>query len=358
MDFEHYYHAYLGTNSLRRSKGIYHVSIRKSDLHMEVKHTAPAWNGDYLTIAPNGKTLYAAYEVIWFQGRPGSGAGAYRIGEDGALELLGTRPTDGQMACFCSMGQGGGRLLVASYMSGTVTVLPVNADGSLGEDASVIRQPKRPGSHYPSVHSVYGTPDGRYIFSTNVGLDRVFLHRWEDSGLAQHFELPVEGRPRQAAFSPDGTKIYVSTESGGEVFVLDYDGARAEPLRLLQRISTVRPGWTGHAETAGIKLSPDGSMLVVTNRNADHNNLAVFSVGKDGLLSFTCHTPVQGVFPRDLDFTPDGNYLLVGLQFSDNLELFQVDREHGALISRRSDFQIPCCSGVVFHRGGGGHDGS
>lgn len=354
MDQTSCYHAYVGTNSLRDSRGIYHITIRKSDLAFAVEHTCPAVNGDYLWIAPDQNTLYAAYEVIYFQDRPAAGVGAYRIYPDGALSLLNTRCVSGQMACYCSADHAGRRLLTSTYMSGTVNVTELREDGSLGDQNQVIRQPVRPGFHWPSVHSVYETPDGRYLLSTNVGLDRVFLHRLEEGRWVQHYELPVSGRPRQAAFAPDGRFVYVSTESGGEVYVLAYEPESPEPLRTVQIVSTTRPGWSGHAETAGIKLSPDGAMLVVSNRAMELNNLAVFAVDPiQGTLSFSGHVPVHGVFPRDFDFTPDGRYVLVGLQFSDTLELFETDPEGCTLISRRRDLPLPCCSCIKFLPEGG-----
>ena len=349
-------HAYLGTNSMRGSQGIYHISMDKETLDLRVEDSCPAKNGDYLWISPDRRTLYAAYELIYFQGRPTGGAAAYRIGPNGSLTFLNARNTDGQLTCFCSTDQAGQHLLTSSYMSGSVTVTPLLPDGSLGEGMQVIRHPVRSGSHWPSVHSVYETPDRNFLLSTNVGLDRVFLHQLTKAGWRQAFELPVAGRPRQAAFSPDGKTVYVSTEAGGEVFVLAYDSAAAEPLRQLQRVSTTCPGWCGHAETAGIKLSPDGSLLLVANRAEGLNNLAAFAVNRDtGLLKFSAHVPVQGVFPRDFDFTPDGRYVLVGLQFSDTLELFEADYSCYTLVSLGAGFPLPCCSCVKFLPEGGGH---
>jgi 6-phosphogluconolactonase len=255
------------------------------------------------------------------------------------------------MACYCSIDSAGKNLLTSSYMSGSVTVTPIMEDGSLGINSQVIRQPVRQGFHWPSVHSVYETADGRYILSTNVGLDRVFLHRREGDSWAEVFEIEIPGRPRQAAFSRDGKFIYVSTEFSGEVNVLAYDPESPAPLTLIQRISTTRPGWSGHAETAGIKLSPDGRMLLVANRAQELNNLAIFSADPvTGLLEFCGHAPVHGVFPRDFDFTPDGRYVLAGLQFSDNLEIFQVNHDR-TLTSRGHDFKLPCCSCVKFLTG-------
>lgn len=355
MDQRRCYHAYLGTNSLRNSQGIYHITLDKEDLSIQVRHTCPALNGDYLCFSPDQRTLYAAYEVVYYQGRPSAAVAAYRIGPDGSLSLLNTRHVDGQMACYCSTDHAGTRLLSSSYMAGTVTVTPLLADGTLGSENQVIRQPVREGFHWPSVHSVYETPDRRFILSTNVGLDRVFLHRLEGDAWLPAWEVPVEGRPRQAAFSRDGRFVYVSTEAGGEVFVLSYEPDSPQPLRVLQRVSTTRPGWSGHAETAGIKLSPNDKMLVVANRAPELNNLALFSVDADsGRLTPAGHAAVHGVFPRDFDFTPDSRYVLVGLQFSDTLELFEADYRNCTLISRSSGFPIPCCSCVKFLREGGG----
>lgn len=354
MDHEHNYHVLLGTNSMRGSQGLYHIAISKADLSIRVLHTCPALNGDYLWLSPDQQTVYVAYEVIYFDDQPTAAVAAYRIGSDGALTLLNTQNTDGQMACFCSVDRSGTHLLSSSYMGGSVTITPILPDGSLGAPNEVIQQPVRAGMHWPSVHSVYETPDGRFVLSTNVGLDRVFLHRRTERDWEQAFELPVAGRPRQAAFSADHRFIYVSTEAGGEVYVLAYQPEERELLRTVQIISTTPAGWHGHAETAGIKLSPDGKLLVVANRAPELNQLARFAVDPaTGLLTYAGSTPVSGVFPRDLDFSPDGRLLLVGLQFSDQLELFSVDTERTALTSLRSDFHLPCCSGVKFIQPGG-----
>ena len=164
------YHAYLGTNSMRGSQGIYHISMDKETLDLRVEDSCPAKNGDYLWISPDRRTLYAAYELIYFQGRPTGGAAAYRIGPNGSLTFLNARNTDGQLTCFCSTDQAGQHLLTSSYMSGSVTVTPLLPDGSLGEGMQVIRHPVRSGSHWPSVHSVYETPDRKV---SGVHLTRV-----------------------------------------------------------------------------------------------------------------------------------------------------------------------------------------
>lgn len=345
MDREHYYHAYLGTNSMRGSQGIYHLSIQKETLAFRIEASHPAHNADYLCLSPDRRFLYAAYELVYFNGAPQSGVGSYRLEEDGGIHLMDQTHVHGQMACFCSVSRDGTLLYSSSYMAGSVTATPLLPDGRLGRNPLVISQPPRPGAHWPSTHSVYETPDGRFLFSTNVGLDTVFLH---DKAGALVYQLPVEGRPRQAAFSPDGGRIYVSTEAGGDVFVLTYRPDTPQPLELQSHISVTPQGWQGHAETAGIKLSPDGRTLVVCVRAPELNCLATFRVDpQSGDLTPTGRVALSGNFPRDLDFTPDGRYLLVGLQFSDTLELFRVDGA-GVLTSVSAGFPLPCCSCIKF----------
>lgn len=345
MDLEHYYHAYLGTNSMRGSQGIYHLSIHKKMLDFKIEASHPAHNADYLCLSPDRHFLYAAYELVYFNGQPYAGVGSYRLEEDGTIRLIDQANVNGQMACFCSVSRDGTQLYSSSYMAGTVTVTPLLPDGHLGRLPLVISQPPQPGHHWPSTHSVYETPDGQAIFSTNVGLDTVFLHDKQGRLLGR---LPVEGRPRQAAFSGDGTRIYVSTESGGDVFILTYHPGTPEPLQLQRRISATPQGWQGHAETAGIKLSPDGRTLLVCIRAPELNCLSAFGVDpQSGNLTPTGRVPLSGNFPRDLDFTPDGRYVLVGLQFSDTLELFRVEGP-GVLSSVSAGFPLPCCSCIKF----------
>lgn len=341
------YTIYIGTNSMRDSQGIYRLSLDGDSLELRVESSTPCFNGDYLALSPDGGALYAGHEVVYIDGKAAAAASAYRVEADGSLCFLNRQSVDGQMNCYVSVSRDGRRLYSASYMAGSVTVHPIGDDGTLGPYTQALRQPPREGMHWPSAHSVLETPDGRYAVVTNVGLDSVFLYDTGDWHCA--CEMPVPGRPRQSAFSGDGRFLYVSTESGGEVFVFRYAPEEERLLAPVQRVSTVTPGFRGHAETAGIKLSPDGRLLLVSNRAEAMNDLALFRVdAQSGALTPMGRVPVGGIFPRDFDFSPDGRFLLVGLQFSDQLELFAVEEDR---FTSRGLFPLPCCSCVKFAEG-------
>ena len=338
------YGAYLGTRD-----NIYQIELDGDGKNIRIVSSVQAVNPDYLAISQDKKFLYAALEVIYYKGLPTAAASAYRINEDGSLTFINTQPIGGQLNDFIFVDSSRKHVYCSSYMSGTLTVNPVNADGSLAPLSKIIRHPVRPGQHYPSVHSVYTTPDGKYLIATDVGLDAVFVYEAESGSYQLACELPVEGRPRQGAFSPDGKYLYVSTEAGGEVFVFEYFPESKEVFRQIQRITTAPIGFSDrHIETAGIKLSPNGKLLYVANRNPKLNNLGGFAVDQStGLLTKIDDVELHGVFPWDLDFTPDGKYALVSLRFSGDVELFKVDYEKQRL-SSCGKFQIPSCACIKF----------
>ncbi len=343
------YRGYLGTCSTHGSQGIYQIALNGETRDIQILSTIQAANADYLAISQDQQFLYASMEVIYYQGAATSAASAYRIEADGHLTYLNTQPIGGQLNNFIFVDKGRKHVYSSSYMAGTVTVNPVNADGSLAPASHILQHPVRPGMHHPSVHSVYVTPDGRYLLATDVGLDAIFLYETASGDYHLLAEVPVPGRPRQAAFSADGRYIYVSTEAGGEVFVFAYLPEDPAVLRQIQRISTAPVGFSDrHIETAGIKRSPNGELLYVTNRNPKLNNLGGFSVDPaTGLLTKIDSVEIHGVFPWDLEFTPDGKYVLVSLRFSDEVELFEVDYVNKRWISCNK-IHIPSCTCIKF----------
>src|SRR4029453_5203497 len=57
--------------------------------------------------------------------------------DDGTLQVLNTVRTGGAGPTYVSVHPGGRHLLVANYFGGSVAVLPIEADGRLGEPSDV-----------------------------------------------------------------------------------------------------------------------------------------------------------------------------------------------------------------------------
>lgn len=90
-------------------------------------------NAAQLTVSQDGKTLYLASEVE--QGV----VQALRVSDNGELSELNQVASGGAGPVYLSQTPKGQHLLVANYVSGSIAVLPVNADGSLGRRRTRIR---------------------------------------------------------------------------------------------------------------------------------------------------------------------------------------------------------------------------
>ena len=65
------YLIYVGTNSVRGSRGIYTVAADPRDWSMKILSAAPAYNSGGICLSPDKKNLYAAAEGMTFDGYAG-----------------------------------------------------------------------------------------------------------------------------------------------------------------------------------------------------------------------------------------------------------------------------------------------
>ena len=65
--------------------------------------------------------------------------------------------------------------------------------------------------------------------------------------------------------------------------------------------------------------------------NRLHDSIGIFSVGKNGELTFAGEEWTRGNYPRSFNFDPTGRFLYSCNQRGDNIAVFRVDRKTGAL---------------------------
>ena len=78
-DMEKWMKCYVGTNSLRGSKGIYTLEINTQNGEMREVSTVEADDSAYLYVSEKRKCLYAVMESLEYKGVPGGGVAAYRF---------------------------------------------------------------------------------------------------------------------------------------------------------------------------------------------------------------------------------------------------------------------------------------
>jgi 6-phosphogluconolactonase len=295
--------------------------------------------------------LYSANETDRVgDGKQGS-ISAFSVNRtDGRLELLNTVRSGGTGPTYVSVHPGERHLLVANYFGGSVAVIPIRADGQLG-DASDVKLdagttgPTRathipPGSFAVSghdrthAHMIQADPSGRFVLHADLGLDKIFVWRFDD----QHgvliandppsISLPPGDGPRHFHFHPNGRWLYSIQEEGSTVVLFDYDSASGR-LSERQTISTLPPGFAGSNFCSEILVSADGHYVYAGNRL--HDSIAIFSVASDGRLTFVGEEWTRGNYPRSFAFDPTGRFLYCCNQRADAITVFRVNRDSGAI---------------------------
>ncbi len=330
-----------------KSQGIYsYVLNGKTGVVTQKSVTSGVSNPSYLCVTPDKKFVYSVNESA-----EGSAANAFGFdAATGKLTFLNRSLTNGRGPCYISCTPK--HVFTANYNGGSLSVFARNADGSLsdlkqkiqhkGSSVNLDRQSE------PHVHQVVVNKD--FVLTNDLGTDQVTVYKYNpmvsDDILIPWDTLSVKkgSGPRHIAFNRNGKIAYLVQELDGTVSVLSFKNGR---LKLLQETTLLKePDQKGWA--ADIHLSPDGKFLYATNRGPA-NNITCFAVLKDGCLEFLSQQTTRGDGPRNFAMSPDGNFLLVAHQFSNNIVLFKRDKKTGFLTDtgERIDVGAPVC--IVFY---------
>jgi 6-phosphogluconolactonase len=304
-----------------------------------------------LALNAAGTRLYAANETERAGEDKQGSVSAFAIDRaDGTLALLNSVRSGGAGPTYVSVHPAGRHLLVANYFGGSVAVLPILADGRLGDasDVKVDTGPIGPtrATHAPSgsfavsghdrthAHMIQADPSGRFVLHVDLGLDTIFVWRFDPGRgvLAPNdpasIPLPPGDGPRHFHFHPNGRWFYSIQEEGSTVVMFDYD-AETGRSTARQTISTLPPGFAGSNFCSGILVSDDGRFVYAGNRL--HDSIAIFSVGSEGRLTYLGEEWTRGDYPRSFAFDPAGRFLYCCNQRADSVTVFLVDRGTGAL---------------------------
>lgn len=342
------YHFLVGTyTNTGKSLGIYAYELNGKTGNIQQKSvTGGVSNPSYLCITPDKKFVYSVNEK-W----EGSAANAFSFEPaTGKLALLNQSLTNGRGPCYITATKK--HVFTANYNGGSLSVFGRKTDGSLSECLQKIQHQgssvNKERQMEPHVHQIL--VQGGSVLTNDLGTDEVTVYKYDPTAQSEILKpwdtLTVRkgSGPRHLAFSRDGKKAYLVQELDGTVSVLSFEKGR---LKLLQE-TTVMTDKTQKAWAADIHLSPDGKYLYATNR-APANDITCFQVLKDGRLGKSYATSTKGDGPRNFAISPDGAYLLVAHQFSNDIVLFARDNKTGALsdTGKRIDVGAPVC--VVFY---------
>ena len=245
-----------------------------------------------------------------------SGLISYDVAEKGELinpgEILSTK---GQIACH--LAKIDNCIYCVNYTSGSVIKMP---------DSLVIHK----GNAISHTHYVGPTPDNKYIFVTDLGLDEIYIYD-KNLNLFNKIKMPIGHGVRHLVASKDGKYIFTANELKSTVSVLKYNDGN---LELLDTIKTI-PNDKKSAPSA-IRLYKEH--IYVSNRFHDSISKLSFDGSKLFLRdNFSC----MGKTPRDFIF--DDNRIICANQDDDSVTVFQEQSDNSFKHIQTINIAEPIC---------------
>ncbi len=341
-----------GTYTSGKSEGIYVFSFNSNDGSFKEVSQVKISNPSFVSVSPNEQFVYSVEEDAANSGKGGAISAFSFNKKTGALGFLNRQPTGGDHPCYVSVDKTGKWVVAGNYTSGSLSILPVEANGNLGAATTIIKHegagPNKARQSSPHVHCTFFSPDNKFLFVPDLGIDKVMIYAFDENTgklttAKQPFAASEAGAgPRHICFDSTSKFAYLIEELSGTVVTYKYKNGK---LKFKQRISTMPTADTSFAGSADIHVSPDGKFLYASNR-AEANTIAIFSINqKNGKLSLIAHQSTLGKTPRNFNFDPTGNFLLVANQNSDNIVVFKIDKETGLLTDTHNNIEVgkPVC---------------
>ncbi|CAA0159226.1 lactonase family protein [Acinetobacter baumannii] len=321
----------------KASEGLYQLQVNADGTLTPVKvlqMKSPSW----VVKSKDGRFAYTTNEE-------NEGAVTALSIQNGKVEVLNTVNSHGGHPTHASISLDGKFLFVSNYSAfdkgrGGVVVLPILPNGHLGEmvqnivfaEGSGHVKGRQDSGH---AHSTTFSPDGKYLYASDLGNDKVYAFRYNPSkpqpleaDKSRDVSFKHGSGPRHMVFSPNGKQAYITAEMRSEIVTFNVQDGH---LKKVAELKLVHEDKTPEFKSAsGIILSPNGKYVIAANRGAD-NKLLVFKIQQNGLLGQPQVYKANGIEPRAFAFDESGKYLYVTNVYSNNISLFRFDTKNGSL---------------------------
>jgi PQQ-dependent catabolism-associated beta-propeller protein len=215
-------------------------------------------------------------------------------------ELVKTLPS-GPDPELLTLAPSGNPLYVANEDDNLVTVIDINT-GKVITDIPVGVEPEGMGM----------SPDGKVLVNTS---ETTNMAHFIDTDTKKTFDnVLVDARPRVAIFNNAANQLWVSSEVGGTVTVIN-----PKDRKVIGKVNFEIPGITRQAiQPVGVRISPDDKLAFVALGPA--NRVAVIDTATFKVLKYL----LVGQRVWQMAFTPDYKYLLTTNGASNDVSFIDV----------------------------------
>lgn len=343
------HHLLIGTYTSGKSEGIYVYKFNSTTGEASLESATKAANPSYLAVAPNQQTVYAVDEEKKDDKNEGGNIAAYSFNpETATLTLINHQLSGGDHPCYVAVDKTGHWVTAGNYTGGSLAVFPVLENGGIGAAITTIQHlgtgPNKERQEKAHVHATFFSKDNKYLFVPDLGMDKLMIYSFNENDgslktAPQRFVKTIPGSgPRHIDFHPNNHYAYLMQELTGTVAVFKYQDEKLIPI---QTISAAPAGFKGGMGSADIHVAPDGKFLYCSNRG-ESNTISIFKINAaNGKLTLIGHQSTLGLTPRNFNFDPSGNFLLVANQGSDNVIIFKRNKSTGLLTNTGKKIEVP-----------------
>ncbi len=347
---------YIGSGG-NKGKGIHLFRLQPTGTEVSQNVTlvplglaAETPNTTFFELDLKRRLLFAVNEVDQFEGKPTGAVSAFSITPTGKLALINQRSSMGTKPCHLALDGEARNLLISNCGDGSVAVLPIAADGKLGEATDVVK----------GAHAISVTLDraGKFAFVCDPAADKVLRFSFDAQAgklrpaTPAFVEIKAGSAPRQLLFRPDGKFAYVLNEKTSTINVYTY-GAATGALTEVQAVSTVPESYDGANAAIELQVHHTGKWLYVSNTG--HDSVVLFNVDREkGTLSYVEEQGTGGRHARQFGLQPNSMHMAISLPDTNQVLASRIDADNGRLKPSGIFAEMPAPATVRFLPPAGG----
>jgi 6-phosphogluconolactonase len=349
---------YFGTHGDKPGSEIFGAWFNEHDGTLtSLGEVAQVFRATWLEAMPRQPVLFAVSEA-GNDGKSHARLISFRVDrQTGALTTISNVNSGGGGSTHLAYDPAAHALFTANFGSGSVSVVPVHPDGSLGDVAGIgqdVGTGPMPRQQSPHAHGVTVAPGGGFVLVPDLGADRTFVWRYDPHSLAitpgdPAFAQSVPGTgPRHLVFGADGRFAYQDAELTARVDVFAWDGNHGR-LNPVQSVEVMPATVSGQRSAAEIAISHDGRFLYVSDREGENAVITYAIDHASGRLTEIQHQSV-GARPWSFAISPGGRWLLIAEEGQSRITVWARDPATGKIAPGVSAIDVPRPVNVAFMR--------